>query len=143
MYQSCCHLLYAFIGYINVYLSMCALHVTILMYISSSLHVTLFESSNWVRSAEEKMVGGCGRECNISGVICLESEVRRPHPPAMRIPARMTPLPGGGGTASLKVGTHCQTTAPAFWHCPPLNLFLPPPIFEGHRPPPPKIKHSL
>ena len=21
---------------------------------------------------------------------------------------------GGGGTASLKVGTHCQTTAPAF-----------------------------
>ena len=48
-----------------------------------------------------------------------------------------------GGTASLKVGTHCQTTAPAFWHCPPLNLFLPPPIFEGHRPPPPKIKHSL
>ena len=48
-----------------------------------------------------------------------------------------------GGTASLKVGTHCQTTAPAFWHCPPLNLFLQPPIFEGHRPPPPKIKHSL
>ena len=50
---------------------------------------------------------------------------------------------GGGGTASLKVGTHCQTTAPTFWHCPPLNLFLPPPIFEGHRPPPPEIKHSL
>ena len=50
---------------------------------------------------------------------------------------------GGGGTASLKVGTHWQTTAPAFWHCLPLNLFLPPPIFEGHRPPPPKIKHSL
>ena len=49
---------------------------------------------------------------------------------------------GGGGTDSLKVGTHCQTTDPAFQHCPPLNLFLPPPIFEGHRPPPPKIKHS-
>ena len=48
-------------------------------------------------------------------------------------------MPGGGrGTASLKVGTHCQTTAPAFWHCLPLNLFLPPPIFEGHRPPPQK-----
>ena len=48
----------------------------------------------------------------------------------------------GGGTASLKVGTHCQTTAPTFQHCPPPNLFLPPPILEGHRPPPPKIKHS-
>ena len=52
-------------------------------------------------------------------------------------------LGGGGGTAFLKVDTHCQTTAPAFWHCPPLNLFLLPPIFEGQRPPPPKIKHSL
>ena len=27
----------------------------------------------------------------------------------------------GGGTASLKVGTHCQTTAPAFWSCPTLT----------------------
>ena len=29
---------------------------------------------------------------------------------------------GGGGTASLKVGTHCQTTTPAFWPCPPLSF---------------------
>ena len=29
---------------------------------------------------------------------------------------------GGGGTASLKVGTHSQTTAPAFWPCPPLSF---------------------
>ena len=36
---------------------------------------------------------------------------------------------GGGGTASLKVGTHCQTTDPAFQDCLPLSLFLPPPIF--------------
>ena len=49
-----------------------------------------------------------------------------------------TSTPGeGGGTASLKVGTHCQTTAPAFQCCPPLSFFLPPPIFEGLRPPPP------
>ena len=44
---------------------------------------------------------------------------------------------GGGG----KVGTHCQTTALAFWRCVPLCPFLLPPIFErfeGHRPPPPK-----
>ena len=49
---------------------------------------------------------------------------------------------GGGGTASLKVGTNCQTTAPAFRHCPPLSLFLLPPIFEGIRPLPPQIKHN-
>ena len=48
---------------------------------------------------------------------------------------------GGGGTASLKVGTHCQTTAPAFWPCPLLSFLWPPPVFEGHRPPPPKIRH--
>ena len=32
--------------------------------------------------------------------------------------------PGGrvGGTASLKVGTHCQTTAPAFQACLPLSF---------------------
>ena len=30
--------------------------------------------------------------------------------------------PRGGGTASLKVGTHCQTTALAFWPCPPLSF---------------------
>ena len=50
---------------------------------------------------------------------------------------------GGGGqcTASLKVGTHCQITAPAFWPCQPLSLLWPPPVFEGHRPPPPKIRH--
>ena len=47
----------------------------------------------------------------------------------------------GGGTASLKVGTHCQTTTPAFWPCPPLSFLWPPPVFEGHRPPPPKIRH--
>ena len=29
---------------------------------------------------------------------------------------------GGGGTASLKVGTRCKTTAPAFWGCPPLTF---------------------
>ena len=29
---------------------------------------------------------------------------------------------GGGGTGSLKVGTHCQTTAPAFLGCPPLSF---------------------
>ena len=45
----------------------------------------------------------------------------------------------GGGTASLKVGTHCQTTAPAFRCCPPNQYFLPPPISEGHKPPPLKI----
>ena len=48
---------------------------------------------------------------------------------------------GGGGTASLEVGTHCQTTAPAFWHCPPFSIFSPPSIVEGHGPPPLKIKH--
>ena len=48
---------------------------------------------------------------------------------------------GGGGTASLMVGAHCQTIAPAFRRCLPLSPFLPPPIFEGHIPPPPKIKH--
>ena len=26
---------------------------------------------------------------------------------------------GGGGTVSLKVATHCQTTAPTFQGCPP------------------------
>ena len=43
----------------------------------------------------------------------------------------------GGGTASLKVGAHCQTTAPAFWRCPPLRRFLPPLYFRviGHRSP--------
>ena len=44
---------------------------------------------------------------------------------------------GGGGTASLQVGTHCQTTAPDFRHCPPLNFFYRP-LFLGvidHRPP--------
>ena len=50
---------------------------------------------------------------------------------------------GGGGTASLKVGTHCQTTAPAFGHCPPLSLFLPHPILEGHIPPPPNINTKI
>ena len=30
---------------------------------------------------------------------------------------------GGGGTASLKVGIHRQTTASAFRHCLPLNCF--------------------
>ena len=44
----------------------------------------------------------------------------------------LDPGEGGGGTASLKVGTHCQTTTPAFRRCLPLNLFLSPPIFEGH-----------
>ena len=29
---------------------------------------------------------------------------------------------GGGGIGSLKVGTHCQTTALAFWPCPPLGF---------------------
>ena len=48
---------------------------------------------------------------------------------------------GRGGTASLEIGTHCQTTAPAFRHCLPLNRFLLLHIFESHRPPPPKIKH--
>ena len=51
-----------------------------------------------------------------------------------------------GCTASLKVGIHYQTTAPAFQRCqpgcPPVSLFLLPPVFEGHRPLPPKIKHS-
>ena len=45
---------------------------------------------------------------------------------------------GGGGTAYLSVGTHCQTTVPAFRRGPPLSLVLPPPIFEGLRPTPPK-----
>ena len=44
---------------------MCTLHVAILMHISSSLHVTLVESSNWVQFAETKMVGVWGRDCNI------------------------------------------------------------------------------
>ena len=51
---------------------------------------------------------------------------------------------GGGGEAGVEPGGggggHClidgryllQTTAPAFRHRPPLSLFLPPPIFEGH-----------
>ena len=73
---------------------------------------------------------------------------------------------GGGGTASLTVGTHCQTTAPAFrrqaafrvgpgwapvgpdlgpfgnaaWA---LSFFLPAPIFEDHRPRPPEITFSI
>ena len=50
-------------------------------------------------------------------------------------------VPKGGGVAGGKVGTHCQTTALAFWRCVPLCPFLLPPIFErfeGHRPPPPK-----
>ena len=34
----------------------------------------------------------------------------------------LIPRGGGGGTASLKVGTHCQTTAPAFCPCPPLSF---------------------
>ena len=32
-------------------------------------------------------------------------------------------VPGGGGTAFLKVGTHCQTTVLAIWPCPPLSFF--------------------
>ena len=44
---------------------MCTLHVAILMHISSSLHVTMVESSNWVQFAETKMAGGRGRDCNI------------------------------------------------------------------------------
>ena len=40
---------------------------------------------------------------------------------------------GGGGTASLKVGTHYQTPAPAFRHC-----LLRVTIFEGHIPLPRK-----
>ena len=33
----------------------------------------------------------------------------------------LDPGGGGGGTASLKVGTHCQTTALVFWRCPPIG----------------------
>ena len=43
---------------------------------------------------------------------------------------------GGGGTASLKVTTHCQTTAPVFQGSPPLSFFYRP-LFLGvadHRP---------
>ena len=50
-----------------------------------------------------------------------------------------------GVTASLKVGTHCQTTAPAFRRCLPLSLSLRPSFFEDLRPSPPpqkKIKHN-
>ena len=50
---------------------------------------------------------------------------------------------GGGGTASLKVSTHYQTTAPAFRHCPPLSHFFTAPCFWGSHttaPPPPKKK---
>ena len=60
-------------------------------------------------------------------------------PPVMFLPERYTDLTdfpvfigscrGGGGTASLKIGTHCQTTAPAFQRCPPLSLFLTAPYF--------------
>ena len=46
---------------------------------------------------------------------------------------------GGGGTTFFKVGTHCQTTAPTLWCCPPFSIFLPPPIFFSCKPPPPKI----
>ena len=47
---------------------------------------------------------------------------------------------GGGGTASLKVGTHCQTTAPAFRSCLPLSfLCVLPRIYFGRCPPPSKF----
>ena len=36
---------------------------------------------------------------------------------------------GWGGTASLRVSTYCQTTAPAFRCCPPLSFFLTAPLF--------------
>ena len=43
----------------------------------------------------------------------------------------------GGGTASLKVGTHCQSTVPAFWRGLPLSSFYRPLFFRvlDHRPP--------
>ena len=51
---------------------------------------------------------------------------------------------GGGGTASLKVGTHYQTTAPAFLRCPPLNLFYHPLYLRviDHRPPKSNITNT-
>ena len=41
----------------------------------------------------------------------------------------------GGGIASLKVATHCQTTAPVFQASPPLRFFLTAPIFGSCRSP--------
>ena len=38
------------------------------------------------------------------------------------------------GTASLKVGTHGQTTTLLFGPVRPSVFFAPPPTFEGHRP---------
>ena len=63
----------------------------------------------------------------------------------IRCPPPPPPVVGGGGgegggTASLNIGTLCQTTALAFRHCPNLILFLTPPTFEGHRTPPPPAK---
>ena len=49
---------------------------------------------------------------------------------------------GGGGTASLKVGTHCQITAPTFQACLPQSFLWPSPIFGTFRAPPFKIKLS-
>ena len=46
------------------------------------------------------------------------------------------PREGGGGTDSLKVATHCQTTAPVFHGCPHMSFFDHP-LFLGvadHRP---------
>ena len=34
-------------------------------------------------------------------------------------------IPGVRGTVSLKIGTHCQTTALTFQGCPPMSLYFP------------------
>ena len=47
---------------------------------------------------------------------------------------------GGGGTASLKVATHCKTTAPVFQSCLPLSFLVLSPIFGSFKPSPSKIK---
>ena len=49
---------------------------------------------------------------------------------------------GGGGTASLKVTTHCQTTAPVFSGLSATEFSLTPPIVGSCRPLPSKIKLS-
>ena len=58
-------------------------------------------------------------------------------------PAHPSPstLGGGGGGHCLVEGRYPLPNH-AFRHFLPLNLFLPSPIFEGHKPPAHKIKHS-
>ena len=79
----------------------------------------------------------------LSKIFSLSGEVL--YKPALIDPTRYSlGLVGGGGTASLNEGRYQAKILP---RCPCfsalfVSFLLPPPIPEGHRPPPSKIKHS-